>query len=247
MLLAILLCSVMLVAALSDHLAASAQTDDYDEYFYSVSPAVYDSDSDGYDDSVYLEMDVDTTGGYVGIAVDAFLEDADWYIVASDSTVWTVYGEDTEFGYVDLTATSGAPGYYSWYLDLYDDMDYWEDSWEGSVYLYPIGYGSTAGPTARPTATQGQFPTLTPSPTFVFDGSDGDGLGGGVVAGIVFAVLIVVVVPGLFLVNRSMRRGLGRSTPAREAPDPRIAKLKAQMEQWRDEGYDVSELEDLFR
>ena len=242
-LLALLLCSTMLVAALSGHLAASAQTDDYDEYFYSVSPVAYDSDSDGYDDSVNLEMDVDTTGGYAGVAVDAFLEDEDWYIVDSDSTFWTVYGVDTESGYIDLTVYSGDPGYYSYYLDLYDEVINWEDSWQGSVYLYPIGYGGTSGPTP----TQQQFPTrtptsTTPTPTFVFNGSDDGGLDAGTVAGIVAAVLVVVV-PGLLLTRRSMARRTAREV----APDPRITKLKARMEQWRDEGYDVSELEDLFR
>jgi hypothetical protein len=235
LLLTVLLCSVMLVAALSDQPAASAQTEDYDEYFYEVSPATYDSDSDGYDDSVSLQMDVDTTGGYVGVAVDAFLEDEDWDIVATDSTVWTVYGEETEFGYIDLTVYSGDPGYYSFYLDLYDDMAIWEDGWEGSVYLYPIGYGSTSGPTA----TQGQSPTRTPTPTFVFDGSGGEGVDGGTVAGIVAAVLVVLV-PGILLTKRSISK-------RRKGPDARIMKLKAQMEQWRAEGYDVSELEDLFR
>jgi len=240
-LLTVFLCSAALAAAWADQSAATAQTEDYYEYFYSVSPHTYDSDSDGYDDSVTLEMDVDTTGGYVGVAVDAYLEDAYGYVSDSDFAVWTIYGEEAETVYIDLVLTSGSPGYYNLYLDLYDDTGYWEDDWSGSVYLYPIGHGTTSGPSA----TQAPFPTRTPSPTFVFDGNGG--LSDGAVAGIVAGSLLIVL-PGLFWTSRRMRRDMEAKAAEKEkTPDDRIAKFRAKMERWREEGYDVSELEDLFR
>lgn len=65
---------------------------------------------------------------------------------------------------------------------------------------------------------------------------DGDGEW---IIGIIAAVLaLIVVVPGVFLAKR--RAG------ERRAALVRIRQLKAMMEQWRQEGYDVSELEDLF-
>jgi hypothetical protein len=239
---AVLLCLVALAAALADQPAATAETDDYDEYFYSVSADTYDSDSDGYDDSVTLEMDVDTTGGYVGVTAEAFLEDDYEFVLATDSALWTVYGEESEYGYVGFTITSGDPGYFSLYLDLYDDMDYWEDDWTGSVELYPLGYGATS----MPTATLWQPPARTPAPTFVFGGG-GDGMNGGAVAGIVVGALLVVVA-GFLWASRRRRGSMEARVAERErAPDDRIMKFKAQMERWREEGYDVSELEDLFR
>ncbi len=65
-------------------------------------------------------------------------------------------------------------------------------------------------------------------------------------AGIVIAVLIVTV-PGLLWTRKKISKKNSGKRRSEKAPDARIAKLRAQMEQWRDEGYDVSELEDLFR
>jgi len=250
---AVIVCSVALAAAWAGQPAATAQ-EDYYEYFYSVSPYAYDSDSDGYNDSVTLEMDVDTTGGYVDVAVDAYLEDAYGYVADADFAIWTIYGEDSEAAYVDLTLGSGSPGYYYLYLDLYD-VTGWEDDWAGSVYLYPVGYGTTSIPTAtfRPTATQSQAQSYPSPSTFVFHG-DG-GLSGGAVGGIVAGTLLIVL-SGIFWTSRRLRRKTEAQVqvpaPAPvvekdEAFDDRIAKFKAKMERWRKEGYDVSELEDLFR
>ena len=56
-------------------------------------------------------------------------------------------------------------------------------------------------------------------------------------AGIVAGALIVTV-PGLLWANKSTKR--------RRATNAQISELKTQMELWREEGYDVSELENLF-
>jgi len=57
---------------------------------------------------------------------------------------------------------------------------------------------------------------------------------GGIVAG-----ALIVIVPGLLWANKSTKR--------RRATNAQIRDLKTQMELWREEGYDVSELEDLFK
>jgi hypothetical protein len=237
---------MMLAAALSDRLAATARAQDYEEYFRSVVAITYDSDSDGYDDSVTLQIEVDTTGGYVYVIVEAFLEDEYGYEAAYDDAAWSIYGDEIESRYFEFTVVSGDPGDYSYYLDLYDDFDYWEDEWYGSVYLYPIGYGatSTSAPTSAPTLWRPQQPFTGPTLPPVGGTDVGDALTEAALAGIVIAVLIVTV-PGLLWTRKKIsKKNSGKRT---KAPDARIAKLRAQMEQWRDEGYDVSELEDLFR
>jgi len=192
---------------------------DYNESFYSVSPSTYDSDSDGYDDSVTLTIDVDTTGSSAYVTVYANIYDTLAQLVYSESTSWSIYGSDSEYGYLDLTATTGYPGLYGYQLALYDASSNSEDDWIGTVDLYPLGYGGTT------------ITTPTPSP-------DGGGLSGGAVAGIVVGALVVTV-PGFFLANKSTKR--------RRATNAQIRELKTQMELWREEGYDVSELEDLFK
>jgi hypothetical protein len=228
----IILALVLFLVASVNTTNVIAQESDYDEYFYSITPGTYDSDSDGYDDSVSLEMDVDTTGGFVDIAVDGYLEDESGFITDSDFTTWSIYGEDTDYGYLDLTVTQGYPGYYTYNLILYDDLIYQEDYGSGSVYLYPIGYGSAPQVTAVQTPHQTYTPFPTPTP------SDG-GLSSAVLGGTGAAVVILIAAPVLFTVSRSRKR--------RVASNTRIRELKAQMERWREQGYDVSELEDLFK
>jgi hypothetical protein len=237
-------------------------SDDY-ESFYSVTYSTFDSDSDRYDDSVTLTVDADTTSSYSYVTMYGELIDPDIYLVDSNYTTWLIYGDETEYGYLDLTATSGVPGYYEYYLDLYDDLANWEDSWFGSVYLFPVGYGimptqiptptptkvptpiptsapttvPTLIPTPPPTPSASPKPTLTPTPTPIPSPDDG-GLSGGLVGGIVAGALIVIV-PGLLWANKSTKR--------RRATNAQIRDLKTQMELWREEGYDVSELEDLFK
>jgi hypothetical protein len=240
---------------------------DYYESFYSVAHSTFDSDSDGYDDSITLTVDVDTTSSYAYVTIYGDLIDPDIYLVDSNYTTWLIYGDETDYGYLDLTATSGDPGNYEYYIELYDDLANWEDSWFGSVYLYPIGYGITPTltptqtptsmptnvPTLVPTSMPTRVPTLIPTPPPIPGASpeptltptpsptpspDGGGLSGGLVAGIVAGALIVTV-PGLLWANKSTKR--------RRATNAQIRDLKTQMELWREEGYDVSELEDLFK
>jgi len=113
---------------------------DYDEYFWSVTPYTYDSDSDGFNDSVTLEMDVDTTGDYVDVTVIGDLYDLNGTWVDEDSATWNIYGAAIEYGYLDLTNYGSIAGDCTYYLDLYDENGNYEDDWVGSVYLYPVGY-----------------------------------------------------------------------------------------------------------
>jgi len=113
---------------------------DYDEYFWSVTPYTYDSDSDGFDDSVTLEMDVDTTGEDVYVTVDGELYDPNATSVDFDSTIWNIYDAAIEYGYLDLTNYSSIAGDCTYYLHLYDENGNYEEGWVGSVYLYPLGY-----------------------------------------------------------------------------------------------------------
>ena len=260
-------CIFTLLIAVSSEPRVKAILIDYAENFYWVTDSTYDSDSDGYVDSITLEMDVDTwlymdtPGEFVDVTVEGELYDPDGYLVDSNDTTWLIYGDETEYGYLDLTATSGDPGFYEYYIELYDDLANWEDSWFGSVYLYPLGYGITPTllptliptstptnvPTLIPTLTPTNVPTLMPTPTPALTPTptptpapspDGGGVNGGLVAGIVAGALIVTV-PGLLWANKSTKR--------RRATNAHISELKTQMELWKEEGYDVSELEDLFK
>ena len=90
------LSSIILVAALADKPSVTALLVDYYEDFHSVSLYTYDSDSDGYDDSLTLSVNVDTDGGYVDVIVDGYLDDSYGYEVDSDFATWSIYGSDYE-------------------------------------------------------------------------------------------------------------------------------------------------------
>jgi len=102
---------------------------DYDEWFFDVN----ESFPSGHE--VCLEMDVDTTGGYVTVTVHANLYAPDGYWVDEYYGTWTIHSEDSEWGSVCLIAWTGGTGWYEYHLELYDDQGIYEDSWSGSVYL----------------------------------------------------------------------------------------------------------------
>jgi len=240
LILLIIISSILLAALLVYRPDATAQSEDYEEYFYSLTYTIYDIDTDGYEDSVSFEFDVDTTGYFVDISVEGYLEDSYGDYVDSDYIDMGIYDEETEYGYIYLTVTSGEPGYYNCYVDLYDDLGYWEDTWSGPFYLYPMGYGyvpvTTPTPTPVPIRTFIPFNTQVPFST----PSSGGGLSGALIGGLVSAAVLIII--GVVVSRMS-----GKFLRVKQAPDPRISKLRAQMEQWRERGYDVSELEDLFK
>jgi hypothetical protein len=113
------------------------------EYFYSTLPTAFDSNGDGWDDALEVEMDVDTTyDGTLPVDVRAYLYNSTGSLVDNliDPVGWSITHDDVEFGYVSLYAPSGAiPGLYDVSLSLYDgdgnheDQEYLSDA----VYLYP--------------------------------------------------------------------------------------------------------------
>jgi hypothetical protein len=224
------LSTAVVVAVLADESGVTAQ--DYDETFFSVDAETFDSDYDGYDDSVSLEMDVDTDGDYVDVTVDGELWDPYGAVVDSDSAYWTIYDAESEYGYLQLTNSWGDPGEYSYDLYLYDDLFGFspEDSDSGSVYLYPVGYGDAPIVTRTPTPTP--TPTFGPGP-----GPDNGGFNWYMLVGIGIGGLLIAA--GVMQRNRRIQRG--------KVAGARIGELRAQMEKWRREGYDVSDLEDLFK
>ena len=110
---------------------APSGTTDYDESFYYVTESFPSSGE------VCLEMDVDTTGGYVTVTVYGELYHADGWLVDSAFTTWTIHSDDVEYGPVCLVLRSGGAGMYDYYLELYDDLGIYEGFWSGTVYLSP--------------------------------------------------------------------------------------------------------------
>ena len=100
----------------------------------------------------------------------------------------------------------------------------------------------TPTPTSTPTATPNvtviptAAPTLTPTPTPVPSPPINNEW---IIRGIAGAVAFGVIVSGLLWANRNIGR--------RRAANARIRRFKRQLERWRQEGYDVSDLEDLFK
>ena len=98
-------------------------------------------------------------------------------------------------------------------------------NWVG-CYVHIAAAVSLPTPTATHVATEPTPPPSSPLPTWIY-------------GAIAAAVVIIVVVPGLLLVNRRIAAG--------RVVNARVKQLRAKMEKWRAEGYDVSELEDLFK
>lgn len=118
------------------------------EYFaigMSVTP--FDSDSDGQNDAVEIQMDVDTRdvhGAYEGtvpVHVHAFLVDSLGYHADFKSTSWSVTGQSVELKTIALYVPAGysdGPSMYSVELSLFDGDGFFEDfHQETGLYLYP--------------------------------------------------------------------------------------------------------------
>jgi hypothetical protein len=121
------------------------------EYFAGVNTIVFDSDSDGNDDSVRFQMNVDTMdvhGAYSGtvpIRVNAFLVDSLGYHADYNSSGWSITGDVVDWMHPNATITLSVPaGYvegpatYSVEINLFDEDDFYEDFYhETGLYLYP--------------------------------------------------------------------------------------------------------------
>ena len=127
-----------------------------DEYFYAVTYTPYDSNSDGWNDTVVVAMDVDTTDSTLGVSVGAHLIDFYGAYVDSEYVSWTITGVVSDTFYLYLHVPDSvivAP--YDVELFLYDQWSHSEDYRLASdvFWLYPANYGSdeyfvSASPTA---------------------------------------------------------------------------------------------------
>jgi hypothetical protein len=114
----------------------------HDEYFWSAYPWSFDDSGDGYDDAVYVEMDVDTTySGTLGVYVVAyFIDPYGTWGVDVDSPNWYITDAAVEYGYAYLYVPAGSPeGWYDVELWLYDEWGNYEDYryLDDAAYLYP--------------------------------------------------------------------------------------------------------------
>jgi hypothetical protein len=120
---------------------------DEDEYFDWIDDYVWDDDDDGYNDTVELDYDPDTTcecevGIYVYMEV---YENAsgDW-VDSVDSNYHEINGEEEEYFTHSWTSSNSAS--YDFYVYMYDDDWNFEDSfWVYNVYLYQKSGGGGPG------------------------------------------------------------------------------------------------------
>ncbi|MDH5375550.1 MAG: right-handed parallel beta-helix repeat-containing protein [Candidatus Bathyarchaeota archaeon] len=130
-----------------------------DEYFNTVIHTPFDDSDDGFNDSVEVMMDVDTTyNGTVDVSVDAYLIDPNGIYVAFNTTGWTINYMAFDWGFVNLHVPPGYPiGNYSVELYLYDGSQLEDYRYDNDVaYLFPpfvreltietVGSGTTYPP-----------------------------------------------------------------------------------------------------
>lgn len=112
------------------------------EYFYDVTINPLDSDGDGYNDGLEIEMDVDTTDGTLMVTVAGYLVDSNNNVVNSSYASWQITGDAVEYGYLYVyVPNSSEAGNYHVDLYLYDDEGDLEDYYTSeNYYLYPPGY-----------------------------------------------------------------------------------------------------------
>ncbi len=117
------------------------------EYFAGVNVTPFDSDGDGHDDAVEIQMNVDTIdvhGAYSGtvfVQVYAFLVDPFGYHADFNSTGWEITGRLVDWRYIYLYVPPSyfdGPSMYNVELTLFDGDDFFEDfHYEPDIYLYP--------------------------------------------------------------------------------------------------------------
>ena len=106
---------------------------DYDESFTSVSLSGFDSNKDGRNDAVQILMDVNTTGSIMDVFVEGTLFDPSGQKDDESSVSWSIPGSRSLYLYGD-----GPGGWFQITLHLFDILNHHEDSWTGTIYLYPL-------------------------------------------------------------------------------------------------------------
>ncbi len=124
-----------------------------DEYFATVNVTPFDSDSDGQNDAVKAQMNVDTSySGTVRITVHAFLVDPSSQYADLKSSSWNIVGQVVDSMHPNASITLYVPaGYapgpanYMLMLTLFDSDGFLEDSYQQTnIFLHP---SSTPPPT----------------------------------------------------------------------------------------------------
>jgi len=110
---------------------------DSDEYFQSVILSGVDSNYDGYHDAVHVLMDARTTDGSMKVSVRGVLLDPEGGTDDDAQISWTTPGSTPEARSLFLYGNS-PEGWFTVTLDLFDKHNQHEDSWTGTIYLYPL-------------------------------------------------------------------------------------------------------------
>lgn len=112
------------------------------ENIYSMELNSFESSGDCYHDAAFVRLNVDTTDGTLDITAYGYLYDPSESLVDSDSTTWTITGTNIEYGDLYLyVPIGGSVGRYRVYVEVYDNLGYFEDDAEGWLDpLYPPDY-----------------------------------------------------------------------------------------------------------
>jgi hypothetical protein len=113
----------------------------FDEYFDVISYNPFDSDGDGYNDAIEVEMEIDTTySGTLRVDAGAYLKDPSGTTVDVGWAGYDITDGATEYGYAQVFVPAGSPeGWYKVSLGLWDQWGNYEDyRIDGfQTYLYP--------------------------------------------------------------------------------------------------------------
>lgn len=110
---------------------------DYIESFKSVSLSGLDSNGDGRHDAVRVLMDVGTTGGVMDVFVKGSLCDPGGNTDDEAHVSWRIPGASPEDRSLYLYG-DGPEGWFQVTLHLFDGFNHLEDTWTGTIYLYPL-------------------------------------------------------------------------------------------------------------
>jgi len=110
---------------------------DYDESFISISLSGFDSNGDSHDDAVQAHMDVGTTGGVMDVSAQGIILDPRGNKDDETWVSWSIMGSTPETGTLYLYG-DGPEGWFHVTLNLFDTLNHREDSWTGTIYLYPL-------------------------------------------------------------------------------------------------------------
>ena len=117
-----------------------------DEYFATVNVTPLDSDSDGQNDAVKAQMEVDTTySGTVRVTVHAFLVDPSAQNADLKSSSWNITGQVVDWMHPNASITlyvpagyASGPANYMLMLTLFDSDGFLEDSYQQTnIFLHP--------------------------------------------------------------------------------------------------------------